>query len=158
EYTDGILWVLAGSVRWVCIAISITGVWPHPRRWSSAPSVEPCPAWLLRWPPRARCINKVERIIGPITYGCAQRPGLYQYSVGGNQRTFIIGCSRPTMLRPVSLGPLLTEMCSLRWRQPRPFRASRADGYPGRPSIEDPFFHQIRTDCLGHATSLAKSG
>jgi len=62
------------------------------------------------------------------------------------------------MQRPISLDPLLTEMRSLRWRQPRPFRASRADGYPGRPTIEDPFFHLIRTDCLMHAASLAKSG
>ena len=44
------------------------------------------------------------------------------------------------------LDPLLAEIRSLRWRQPKPLRTSRTDGYPGRSTIEDPFFHRIRRD------------
>ena len=70
--------------------------------------------------------------------------------VGGDQRTFVLDRSRPAMPRAISLDPLLTEMRSLRRRQPRPFRTSRADGYPGRLGIEDPLLHGIRADCRGH--------
>ena len=65
---------------------------------------------------------------------------------GGKQPVFVIGCGRPAMPRPVSLDPLLAEIRSLRWRQPRPLRTSRTDGYPGRSTLEDPFFHRIRRD------------
>ena len=63
-----------------------------------------------------------------------------------------LGCSRLAIPRPISIDQLLAEMRSLRWRQPGPFRTARADGYPGRSTIEDPFLHRIWSDwLLGHA-------
>ena len=77
-------------------------------------------------------------------------------SVGDNRLPFVIGGGKPAGPRPISLDPLLAEICSLRRRQPGPFRTSRADGYPGRAVIDNPFLDRIRADRLGHVTYLAE--
>ena len=54
-------------------------------------------------------------------------------TVGAGNSMCSLSAAVNGMPRPVSLDPLLAEIPSLRWRQPRPFRTSRTDSYPGVP-------------------------